>query len=235
MTSQQILSELKAMGSDSIKRIFLNHGAKEPLFGVKVQDLKKIQKKVKKNYELALELYNTGNSDAQYLAGLIADEKKMTKKDLETWAENARWYMQSEYTVPWIASESAHGYELALEWIDSPKEHLQIAGWSTLSSLASIKQDENLDLGTYKSLLHRVEKDIHKAPNRIRYVMNGFVISVGCFITLLTAEALKAGKAIGTVKVEMGGTSCKVPNAVQYIQKAMAKGNLGKKKKMARC
>ena len=235
MTSQEILLELEAMGSDTIKRIHLNHGAKEPLFGVKVQDLKKIQKKVKKNYELALELYNTGNSDAQYLAGLIADEKKMTKKDLKKWAEDASWNMQSEYTVPWIASESAHGYALAIEWIDSQKEHIQVTGWSTLSSLASIKKDEDLDLGTYKFLLHRVEKDIQKASNRVRYVMNGFVIAVGCFIDLLTPEALKVGKAIGTVKVEMGGTSCKVPDAPQYIQKAIAKGTLGKKKKMARC
>lgn len=235
MTTQQIMAELESMGTESCKRIFMNHGAKEPLFGVKVQDLKKIQKQVKKNYELALELYDTGNSDAQYLAGLIADEKKMTKKDLQGWADKARWHMQSEYTVPWIAAESAHGYELALEWIASSKEHLQAAGWSTLSSLVSIKPDPDLDLDDYQKLLHRVKKEIHNAPNRVRYVMNGFVIAVGCFVKPLTAEALKVGKAIGTVHVEMGGTACKVPDAPEYIQKAIDKDSLGKKKKMARC
>ena len=56
----------------------MNHGAKEPFFGVKVGDLKKILKKTKKNHELSLELYKTGNSDAMYLAGLMADEKKIT-------------------------------------------------------------------------------------------------------------------------------------------------------------
>lgn len=235
MTAAQILAELEAMGTESCKRIFMNHGAKEPLFGVKVQDLKKIQKQVKKNHELALELYESGNSDAQYLAGLIADEKKMTKKDLQGWAEKASWYMQSEYTVPWIAAESAHGYELALEWIDSTQVQLQAAGWATLSSLASIKADQELDLDAYKALLHRVAKEIHKAPNRVRYVMNGFVIAVGCFVKPLTSEALKAGKAIGMVHVEMGGTACKVPSAPEYIQKAIDKNSLGKKKKMARC
>ena len=235
MTTQQILAELEAMGTESCKRIFKNHGAKEPLFGVKVQDLKKIQKQVKKNHALALELYATRNSDAQYLAGLIADEKQMTKKDLQGWAEHASWYMQSEYTVPWVAAESAHGFELALEWIDASKEHLQAAGWSTLSSLASIKQDQELDLTIYKSLLHRVEKEIHHAANRVRYVMNGFVIAVGYFIKPLTADALKVAKAIGTVQVEMGGTACKVPDATAYIQKGIAKNNIGKKKKMARC
>ena len=235
MTTEQILAELQTMGSESCKRIYMNHGAKEPLFGVKVQDLKKIQKKVKKNHELSLELYHTGNSDAQYLAGLIADENKMSKEDLQAWARGASWYLLSEYTVPWIAAESPHGLELALEWIEAPEAHLQAAGWSTLSSLASIKKDNDLDLPLLKDLLLRVEKEIHTAPNRVRYTMNGFVIAAGCFIPELTAEALRVGKAIGKVTVEMGGTSCKVPQAVQYIQKVIDRGSVGKKKKTARC
>ena len=48
MTAQQIMKELEKKGSASVKKIFLNHGIKEPLFGVKVADLKVIQKKVKK-------------------------------------------------------------------------------------------------------------------------------------------------------------------------------------------
>jgi len=34
-----------------------------------------------------------------YLAGLIADDAKMTKKDLQKWVENATWGMVGEYTV----------------------------------------------------------------------------------------------------------------------------------------
>jgi hypothetical protein len=48
---------------------------------VKVEELKKIQKQIKKDYQLALDLYDTGVYDAMYLAGLIADDLKMSKKD----------------------------------------------------------------------------------------------------------------------------------------------------------
>ena len=68
MTATQVMDQLKKKGSENIKKIFLNHGAKEPLFGVKVADLKVIQKKVKKDYQLSMDLYNTGNYDAMYLA-----------------------------------------------------------------------------------------------------------------------------------------------------------------------
>lgn len=235
MTAKEILSELEKLGNEGIKKIFLKHGANTNLFGVKVEDLKKIQKKVKKNYELSLQLFDTGNSDAMYLAGLIADEKKMTKKDLQKWAENAPWQMVSEYTVAWVAAESRHGWELAMEWIDSKKENVASAGWATLSSHIGITPDEKLDIKAIDKLLDRVKKEIHKAPNRVRYVMNGFVIAVGCSIPALTARAKQVGKDIGKVHVDMGGTACKVPEATTYIEKVEKAGKLGKKKKEARC
>ncbi len=94
------MKELEAMGNEQTKKVLMKHGAKEPIFGVKVGDLKKIVKKVKKDHDLSLAIYNTGNSDAMYLAGLIADENQITKEQLQSWAEKANWYMISEYTVP---------------------------------------------------------------------------------------------------------------------------------------
>src|SRR5438270_5709728 len=102
-TAKQIVDELKPLGSESYKKVLLKHGAKEPFFGVKIEDLKKIQKRIKKDHALALDLYATGISDAMYLAGLIADDEKMTKKDLQRWAEEAHMPLLSEYTVPWVA------------------------------------------------------------------------------------------------------------------------------------
>ncbi|MEN9523656.1 MAG: hypothetical protein RL065_2033 [Bacteroidota bacterium] len=235
MTTKEILAELESYGSDSIKKIFLKHGAKEPFYGVKVQDLKKIQKKIKKNYELSLELYDTGNSDAMYLAGLIADDKKMTKADLNKWVKNAYWQMISEYTVPWVAAESNHGYELALEWIKSDTENIASAGWITYANLLALLPDEKLNTNEIKSLLKKIEKEIHLAQNRVKQAMNSFVISVGGYIPELTELAIETGKRIGVVKVDMGGTACKTPYSPEYIDKIKKQGSIGKKKKTVKC
>jgi 3-methyladenine DNA glycosylase AlkD len=153
VTATEVLKELEGYGNEQTKRTYMNHGAREPYFGVKVQDVKKIVKKIKKDHELALELYSSGNSDAMYMAGLIADETKMTKDDLNRWADEAYWYMISEFTVPWMASESGHGYEIAQEWIESKEERFAAAGWATLSYHASLKPDSELDLEAYSALL----------------------------------------------------------------------------------
>lgn len=235
MTTTEILEELKAYGNEGTKKVLKTHGAKEPFFGVKVGDLKKILKKTKKNHALSLELYQTGNSDAMYLAGLMADEKQITKAQLQEWVEGAYWYYLSEYTVAWITAESPYGYELGLEWIESDQETIATAGWSTLSNVISITPDEELDLEQFSQLLDRVAQSIHQAPNRVRYTMNGFVIAVGSYSTVLSPKAQEIAQQIGKVQVEMGGTACKVPLATTYIQKVMDKDRVGKKRKKARC
>lgn len=235
MTAKEILKSLQKYGDAQTKKTLMKHGAQEPLFGVKVQDLKKILKKTKKNHELSLELYATGNSDAMYLAGLMADEKKITKVQLEEWVDKAYWSYLSEYTVPWVAAETNYGMELGLQWIKSSKENVAAAGWGTLAYYAAVNDDDILDIKLYTKLLDTVEKDIHQAPNRVRYVMNGFVIAIGSYIEALTAKAKEVAQAIGKVSVDVGGTACKVPLANDYIDKVVNKGRVGVKRKTARC
>lgn len=235
MTVKEILIQLEKYGDERTKKTLMTHGAKEPLFGVKVADLKKILKQTKKNHELSLELYNTGNSDAMYLAGLMADEKHISKEQLTDWIEKAYWSYLSEYTVPWVAAETEFGIELGLEWIDSKKEGIAAAGWSTLAYYSAVNDDEQLDIEMYKKLLDRVTKEIHLAKNRVKYTMNGFVISVGTYIQDLTEKATEIAEKIGVVEVNMNGTACKVPLAKDYIQKVIDKQRVGKKRKTARC
>ena len=235
MTVQEIMAELQSHGSESIKKILLKHGVKEPFFGVKIEYLKLIQKKIKMDYQLAKDLYATGNTDAMYLAGLIADDKQMSKADLQTWVKQAVSNNISEYTVPWVAAEGNYGYGLALEWIDSPEEYIAAAGWSTLNNLVALKPDNELNIPALRELLLRVTKTIHIAANRVRYTMNGFVISAGSYVSALTEDAIAAAKNIGIVTVEMNGTSCKTPLAEDYIKKAIAKGAINKKKKTVKC
>ena len=235
MTTKEILSELEKYGNEQTKSTYIKHGAIEPLFGVKVQDLKNILKKTKKNHELSLELYATGNYDAMYLAGLMADEKQITKEQLELWVDQAYWSYLSEYAVPWIAAETEHGFELGLKWIQSDKETVASAGWGTLAYYAAVNEDEKLDTIAYTKLLDTVEKEIHNAKNRVRYTMNGFVIAVGTYVEELTEKSKEVAMKIGKVSVDVGGTACKVPLAIDYIEKVITKGRVGVKRKTARC
>ena len=109
-SSNEIIEQLRLLGTEGYKKTLLRHGIKEPCFGVKIEEMKKIQKVVKKDYQLSLELYASGVYDAMYLAGLIADDLKMSTKDLQTWVEGANCSILSENTVAWMAAESVGAF-----------------------------------------------------------------------------------------------------------------------------
>ncbi|REK75733.1 DNA alkylation repair protein [Paenibacillus paeoniae] len=235
MTYEEIIQELERLGSEQTKRTFLRHGAMEPIFGVKVGDLKKLVKYVKKDQELAERLYASGISDAMYLAGLSINPKLVSKELLQRWISEAYWSMISEYTVAGVAAESPFARELALEWIDSPEEMTAACGWSTYAGYISITPDGELSIEEISDLLARIRRDIHTEKNRTRYTMNGFVISVGSYVKELQGEASDTGEAVGKVHVDVGNTACKVPLATEYIAKVAGMGRTGMKKKTCIC
>ena len=234
MTAKDIVAELKKLGTAQTKKTWMTHGAQEPCLGVKVEDMKKIQKRVKMDYQLALDLYDTGIADAMFAVNLIADDAKTTKKNLQKWVENATRGMVAEYTVPWVASASPHGREITLKWMESKDEAIASAGWGTYSSMVAIKEDADLDLAEIKSLLARVAKSIHQQPNRVKYVMNGFVITVARYVKPLHKLALDTANGIGKVAVDLVG-ACKIPFAPDHIKKFEARSAIGKKRKSPKC
>lgn len=233
MTFEEIMLFLEDHGSEQTQKIFRNHGISGEIYGVKVGDMKQVQKKVKKNYELSMKLYDSKNYDAMYLAGLIADEKAMSKKDLQNWMANAGGQSISTTTVAWIAAESPFGLELAREWIQSEDEVTAAGGYATYSSLIAITPNEDLDIPEIEGILDRIVEGIHEERNYVRYEMNGFVISAGGYIPALAEKAKAYGERIGKVSVDMGNTACKVPLITPYIEKMENRGV--KKKKKARC
>ncbi|WP_135549921.1 DNA alkylation repair protein [Paenibacillus cymbidii] len=235
MELQEVMSRLEELGSEQTKRTFRNHGAPEPLFGVKIGDLKPLAKSVRKDRQLALDLFATGNSDAMYLAGLSIDPQTMDKPLLRAWARQASWYMLAETTVAGVAAESGHGRDLAEEWIRSAEEMIATCGWSTYAHYVSLTPDNELDIDRIRALLDEIAATIHQAPNRVRYTMNAFVIAVGSYVEPLHEHALQAAAQIGKVNVDVGQTACKVPLAGAYIAKTVAAGKLGKKKKTCIC
>ncbi|MFD1019789.1 DNA alkylation repair protein [Thalassobacillus hwangdonensis] len=236
MTYDEIMTQLESLGSEQTKKTLMRHGAKEPFYGVKIGDLKKhLVKKVKKDQELVLKLYASGNSDAMYLAGLSVTPDSLSKEQLREWVEQANWYMLSEYTVAQVAAESRYALELAREWIASDREKIASAGWSTYANYLSITPDEEISYEEIKELLSKIEKTIHQSANRVRYTMNGFVIAVGAYYEPLLGEAKRVAEAVGKVHVNVGDTACKVPYAPQYIEKVEQKNGVGKKRKKCVC
>jgi 3-methyladenine DNA glycosylase AlkD len=244
-TTQSVLDELKSRGNETYRKTYARHGIPlDRTYGVSNADLKTLAKSIAKPLKkspaelqaLALDLYDTGNMDAMYLAGILADGRLMSRKQLQHWAENSHaMSMIAEHTIPWVAVESAHAHHMATEWIASKRDFIASSGWRTYAGMLVTTPDSALDLAEIERLLALVEKKILTVEGRHRYTMNGFVISVGSYVTPLLPLAKATAARIGEVSVEMGDTACEVPLASAYIEKMEASGKQGVKRKTIRC
>ena len=236
-TVDSVMAELQKKGTEKNRKTYARHGMNPArLYGVSVADLKVIAKTIKRQQDLACALLDTGNMDAMYLAGMVADGAKVTRAQLNKWVELAGGLqMISEYTIPWLTVEHPEGRALAVEWTGSKKEHVATSGWCTYSGVVAVTPDEKLNLAEIENLLAKIQKEVHSAQNRVRHTMNNFVISVGSYVMPLSKHAKAVAAKIGNVSVDMGDTACKVPLAAASIEKVEAAGKVGVKKKTIRC
>lgn len=228
-----ILRELEALGTERTKQAYLRQGAREPLFGVATGAMKPILKRTGRNQTLADALYATGNYDAMYLAGMIADPKVMTEADFDRWMEGAYCGMAAEFIVSVTLAETEIAQAVSDHWIASGRELNMSAGYSCYCWLLGSRKDGEFNTEKLAQMLDTVEKTIHHSPGGARYAMNNFVMTVGVSYLPLHEKALATANAIGAV--ELPGDKRAVPSASEEIRKAAAKGRLGFKRKNVRC
>ncbi len=235
MELTEIMEELRSLGNERTKKMYMSNGAKEPVFGVTISAMKPIFKKIKYNQKLADQLYATGNYDAMYLAGMIAEPDKMTEEDFNRWIEEAYFYMISDYIVAVTLAETDIAFSVADSWINSGKELAMSAGWSCYNWLLGSRKDNEFDREKLLTMLYMIRDTIHSQPNRTKYAMNSFIMSVGISYLPLHKEAIKVAKEVGVVEVTMDKKRCQTEVATDYIQNAVYKGKLGFKRKHVRC
>ena len=83
MTVNEILAQLESLGDDARRAHNTKAGAPDNQFGVKLGDIRAMAKKIKTDHELALNLWDTGNVEAQLLATLIIKPKSLSADELD--------------------------------------------------------------------------------------------------------------------------------------------------------
>ncbi|WNS40722.1 DNA alkylation repair protein [Paenibacillus sp. MMS20-IR301] len=235
MNAEMVMQELEALGKERTRKMYISNGAQEPLFGAATGAMKPIFKKTGINQPLAEELYATGNYDAMYFAGIIADPNAMTEADYDRWMDAAYFYMLSDFVVAVTLAEADIAQQVADKWIAGGEELRMSAGWSCYCWLLGNRPDHAFAEDKIAGMLKQVREGIHSAPERTRYAMNTFLYTVAVSYVPLHEAALETARGVGPVEVGKDKPKSKFINAYENIQKAVAKGQIGFKRKHVRC
>jgi 3-methyladenine DNA glycosylase AlkD len=218
MNLNEVMQQLEAAGSEQTRKTYGRHGIKNEMFGVSYATLGTLTKKLKVNQELAVQLWASGNHDAQTLATMIADPKLMSASLLEEWAKSLANYPISDAFAK-LAARTPLAQKKFEKWMNAKNDLLSHTGWLMLAQAVS---NPELPDSYFETHLATIEREIHSRPNRVRYVMNSVVIAIGGRNHNLQKLALATAKKIGKVEVDHGDTNCKTPDATAYILKMAA-------------
>lgn len=217
MLLEEVMQQLEEYGTEQNRKTYKNHGAKEPLFGVSFANLKLLKKKIKKDHDLAISLWETKNMDAMTLATMILDPNKVTTELLNKWVQEVDYYCLMDVLMTAICT-SPIAIERMEEWTKSDDEWIGRAGWSLLANIAI--KNKTLQDDSFSPYLEEIKENIHNEKNRKREAMNSALIAIGIRNEDLEQTAIEIAREIGKVQVDHGATSCKTPDAESYIKKA---------------
>jgi 3-methyladenine DNA glycosylase AlkD len=216
MTYNQVMKELKQMGTAQNRKVYGRHGVGENMFGVSFANLNLLKKKIKVNHPLALELWGSGNHDARVLAAMIAEPFELKSDELDEWLKECDNYVITDMFAS-LASRTSFARKKSEIWIKSKQEWTARAGWLLLTRLAMT--DASLSDEYFEERLSLVESDIHSSKNRVRDAMNTALINIGLRNRNLEKKAIATARKIGKVEVDHGQTECKTPDAIEYMKK----------------
>ena len=217
--TQEILATLKKAGKPQTAAIYQRHGSGKNVFGTLTSEIAKLQKKIKINHALAMDLWKTGNAEARVLALQIADPAQLTLADADRFVNEGPVRFLGSYLSDLVA-QSPIAEKTMAAWMKSTEESAREMGFGVFGARLKDDPDSISDTDAEK-VLTTIEKEIHRSPNWARRAMNGSLISIGIYKPALRKKVIDAAKRIGKVDVDHGDTSCKTPDAIPYIEKAL--------------
>ena len=213
MTAKQVLAKLEALGDEKVRKHNRKYGAGDDQFGVKHGDIRKLAETIKGDHELALELWATGNCDAQLLAILLMKPKQLSAAELDRLVRSVSF----EHVADWLNSYVVKGHpdreKLRLKWLAAKDRWAGRAGWF-LTSVEVNRKAEGLDL---PALLDRLESEMPGAAKEAQWTMNSVLAGIGIHNPSLRKRALAIGERLGIYRDYPVSKGCTSPFAPIWI------------------
>jgi len=215
MTVDEILTQLESLGDAARRAHNTKTGAPDNQFGVKLGDLRAIAKKLKTNHELALQLWETGNVEAQLLATLIIKSKSLSADEVDKLTRSTTCAQVADWLNSYVVAEHPEKETLREKWMKAKDRWAARAGWNFTASRVNKGTADGLDL---PALLDRIEKEMPKAKPEVQWTMNNTLAAIGIHHPPLRKRALAIGEKIGLYRDWPVSKGCIIPYVPIWVE-----------------
>jgi len=213
MTLKETIKQIESLGNEKMRAHNTKYGAGKNQFGAPMGDIRKLAKKIKTNHKLALELWKTGNIDAQFLATLIIKPKDLSAAEMDKIVRSVTFVHVADWLNSYVVKQHPDKESLRQGWMTTDDPMAARAGWSLTAERVE-KSPEGLDL---PALLERVESEMATAPSEVQWTMNGTLAQIGIHFPKHRKRAIAIGDKLGVYRDFPCSKGCTSPFAPIWI------------------
>ena len=213
MILSQTLSQLKALGNAKVRAQNAKSGAGDNQFGVRLGDIRVVAKKIRTDHSLALSLWGTGNVDAQFLATLLIQPKKMSADELDRMVRSVTFVRVADWLNAYVVRQHPDKEALRRDWMAADDRWAARAGWD-LTAERVAKNPDGLDL---PALMARIESEMADADPEVQWTMNNTLAAIGIHFPKHRKRAIAIGEKLGIYRDYPVSKGCTSPFAPIWI------------------
>ena len=195
MQCQDALEKLKSQADPEAVAGMAKFGINpDKTLGVGLPYIRALAKEIKRDHELALELWQTGIREARLLAGMIADPKQTDEALLENWVNDLNSWEIVDGTCMSLIEKTPFAWDKAMEWSRREEEFVKRAGFVMMARLAVSDKKANDSL--FLKFLPVMKREANDERNFVKKAVNWALRQVGKRSRYLNEKALETAEEI---------------------------------------
>ena len=194
--------------------------------GIKLGDLRKIAKEIKRDHELAMELWTTGELIPRQLAILIMDKKQFSQAFVDQLDSDIQQHEADEqnHLSDWLMAnqlmKDKKTKALIETWEDAPSDMQRRIFWYYQARLRWTGQipPDNTDY-----LLSAIEEKMAGEVPQVQWAMNFLTGWIGVYDAERRSQCVALGESLGLYKDEVVPRNCTPNYLPEFIRIEVAK------------
>ncbi len=165
--------------------------------GISIYELRPLAKKIGKDHELALRLWDSGIHDARLLACFIDDPAKVTTEQMDAWAGDFDSWDVCDQACTSLFDQTPFAVEKVFQWAGAEKEFVKRAAFCLIAGLSV--HDKNASDQVFEEFLPLLITHAVDERNYVKKAVKWALRNIGKRNAPLNKKALKTAEKIQSI------------------------------------
>jgi 3-methyladenine DNA glycosylase AlkD len=149
----------------------------EKVFGVSMAAQRPLERKYRRNHELAADLWASGFHEARILAALIEDPKLVTPRQMDAWVADFNSWDVCDQACMRVFAKTPYVAEKVVKWAKDKREFVRRAAFATIAGYTvSAKKAADAEFTPFLALIEAYSTD---ERNFVRKAVNWALRQIG--------------------------------------------------------